>query len=326
MKLKKLLTGALLLLPALMHAQDDAKYLAGAVPEENGKVVFTTQLAIEKPKAEVYQTMKNWADGLVNREETIEKKTRVAYTNEEKGEIVVAAEEWMTFSSTGLALDRTRVYYNLRINCEDNSAKVQMLNIRYLYDENRNGGQRLSAEQQITDKEALNKDKTKMYKTIAKFRIKTIDLKDELFDSASKAFGSQTITTARIITGPGPAVISNQQAQAEEDAKKAEEAAAKAKEEKRLAEEAAAKAKEEKRLAEEAQKATAKVQSSVQKDTVTFTLQTDSPTAELLQKTGKATLTIISESGTAQVLQFQKRSEEKSKDGKICTFTGELSK
>ncbi|MDO4214665.1 MAG: hypothetical protein Q4D12_01940, partial [Bacteroidales bacterium] len=62
------------------------------------------------------------------------------------------------------------------------------------------------------------------------------------------------------------------------------------------------------------------------KDLVTFTLQAGSPTAELLQKTGKATFTIISENGTAQVLQFTKIKEEKSADGTTCTFQGELSK
>ena len=33
-----------LFIPALLWAQDDSKYLAGAVPVENGKVVFAKEI------------------------------------------------------------------------------------------------------------------------------------------------------------------------------------------------------------------------------------------------------------------------------------------
>ena len=56
-----------------------------------------------------------------------------------------------------------------------------MSNIRYLYDEHRNP-QRLKAEDWIVDEESLNKKKTKLLPIRGKFRRKTIDRKDFLFN------------------------------------------------------------------------------------------------------------------------------------------------
>ncbi|MBQ9287868.1 MAG: DUF4468 domain-containing protein, partial [Bacteroidaceae bacterium] len=165
MRLKTMIMGVLMLLPLAMQAQEPAKYLAGAVPEVNGKVLFTTQLAVDNNKSEVFQTMEKWAESLTSRNTAIENKNRIAYKDEDKGEIVFSGEEWMVFTSSGFSLDRTRIYYNLRILCENNLATIQMVNIRYLYDENRNGGERYSAEELITDEECMNKDKTKLLKT-----------------------------------------------------------------------------------------------------------------------------------------------------------------
>lgn len=206
MRLKTMIMGVLMLLPLALQAQEPAKYLAGAVPEVNGKVLFTTQLSVDNNKSEVFQTMEKWAESLTGRNTAIGNKNRIAYKDEGKGEIVYTGEEWMVFSSSGFSLDRTRIYYNLRILCENNLATIQMVNIRYLYDENRDGGERYSAEELITDEECMNKDKTKLLKTIGKFRRKTIDLKDELFLDASKAFGFSETTTAQIV-GVAPAPI-----------------------------------------------------------------------------------------------------------------------
>lgn len=315
--MRKLITLFFLLLPALLQAQEDlSKYMAGAVPEENGKVVFTTQLAVDGlDKAGMMQHMKVWAESVCKRKETIDNKSRVVYADDGKGEILVNGEEYMVFSDHGISLDRTRIYYNLRINCEDGKCRIQLLNIRYLYDENRDGGIRYSAEEVISDKECLYKNNTKMYKSIAKFRIHTIDFKDALFADASKAFGYQEQTTAKqIVVTPAPAP-------------KPVEVAAKPAEAAKPVE--TAKPAETTKPAEEMQKRTHVAVNPAevsQKDKVVFTLQVDSPLLQLLEQSGKATLTVISENGTAQVLQFHKAHTEKSADGKTCTVSGELSK
>ena len=53
-----------LFIPTLLWAQEDSKYLAGAVPVENGKVVFAKEInAPSFSKDEVYDKMLDWADG-----------------------------------------------------------------------------------------------------------------------------------------------------------------------------------------------------------------------------------------------------------------------
>ena len=52
-----------LFIPTLLWAQEDSKYLAGAVPVENGKVVFAKEInAPSFSKDEVYDKMLDWAD------------------------------------------------------------------------------------------------------------------------------------------------------------------------------------------------------------------------------------------------------------------------
>lgn len=352
MRLKTMIMGMLMLLPMTIQAQEPAKYMAGAVPEVNGKVVFSTKLAVDNmSKSQVYLTMEKWAESLTSRGTAIENKNRVAYKDEGKGEIVYTGEEWIVFSSSGFSLDRTRIYYNLHIFCENNLATIQMVNIRYLYDENREGGERYNAEELITDKECMNKDRTKLIKSVAKFRRKTIDLKDELFQDASKAFGYSESTTARFV-GVAPAPIQRTDVQAEQKAeeprhtppvvktmpektKKVSNAAEK--KEETAAEKPAMTPpvvktmpeKKEKKKEEKTEKPRMTppvVKTMPAKDTLSFTVKSDSDIAKLLEQTGKATITVISENGTAQMLQFKKTDTEKASDGKTTTFTGTISK
>lgn len=311
-----------LLFPLLVQAQNESKYLVGAVPEENGKVVFTTQIVTEgHNKASVMQHMKAWAEKVCKRKEVIDHKSRVVITDEQKGEIVVTAEEYMVFADHGLSLDRTRIYYYLRIFCEDNMAKIQMQNIKYWYDENRDGGTRYTAEEAISDKECLYKNNTKMYKSLAKFRIHTCDLKDELFNDAAKAFGYQESIGAKRIEPTAAPVKVMENIPTPKPIQKKEEAKPVQKKEEAKPVELANEDGMVKRthIAYQPERAPAK-------ETVTFSVQTNSALYDLLEKSGKATITVISENGTAQVLQFLKIKKENGENSNSCTFTGELSK
>lgn len=319
MRLKTMIMGVLMLLPLALQAQEPAKYLAGAVPEINGKVLFTTKLAVDNNKSEVFQTMEKWAESLTGRNTAIGNKNRIAYKDEGKGEIVYTGEEWMVFSSSGFSLDRTRIYYNLRILCENNLATIQMVNIRYLYDENRDGGERYSAEELITDEECMNKDKTKLLKTIGKFRRKTIDLKDELFLDASKAFGFSETTTAQIV-GVAPAPVRRTDVQAEQ---KPEEPRRTPPVVKTMPEKTE---KKEEKASEKPKMTPPVVKTMPAKETISFTVKADSDLAKLLEQTSKATITVISENGTAQMLQFRRTGTEKSTDEKMKIYTGTISK
>ena len=72
-----------LFIPTLLWAQEDSKYLAGAVPVENGKVVFAKEInAPSFSKDEVYDKMLDWADGFFS-----EDGNRVVYSDKAKGDI-----------------------------------------------------------------------------------------------------------------------------------------------------------------------------------------------------------------------------------------------
>ena len=76
----KQLLFALLFIPALLFAQEDQHYLAGAVPVADGKVVFTREInAPSLSKAQIYQQLLKWGQENFNTKES-----RVAYKMRQK--------------------------------------------------------------------------------------------------------------------------------------------------------------------------------------------------------------------------------------------------
>ena len=177
---------------SMLMAQNEPKYMEGAVPLIDGKVNFTTEMSTGTMSKEViYETLLNWAN---NRFQQTDKfKARILYSNAEEGTIAANGDEHIVFSSTALALDRTRINYQLFFFCEDGKCKISMTRIRYHYQEERDGGEKYNAEEWITDEMALNKAKTKLAPICGKFRKKTIDLKDELFAEMRSALGNKMI-------------------------------------------------------------------------------------------------------------------------------------
>ena len=200
-----------LCLPLFAFAQNDNKYLEGAITMAEGKVTFSTQISTPSmTKEEIFQTVLDWANKRFQPNEKMN--ARVLYQNEEKGSIAIGGEEYIVFSTSALALDRTRIYYQMRILCENGKCDINMSRIRYWYDEARDGGEKYEAEEWITDKWALNKDKTKLSPITGKFRKKTIDLKDELFKEIRTVLGDKMIEldTAQAPVTPQPKVAVSQ--------------------------------------------------------------------------------------------------------------------
>ena len=190
--MKKILSILLLALPLVLFSQTDSKYLEGAVPVIEGKVKFTTEMNCSSMSREqIYETLLTWANNRFKPESNAN--ARVLYSNAEKGNIAIAGDEFIIFSSTSLALDKTRIYYNLIIQSETGKCNIEMSRIRYWYEEDRNGGEKFSAEERITDELAVNKAKNKLYPIFGKFRRKTIDLKDELFKDIQSTLGNKMI-------------------------------------------------------------------------------------------------------------------------------------
>ena len=203
--MKKILFLMLLCLPFIAMAQTDPKYLAGAITMNDGKVSFKTEIqAPSLTKDQLYGTMLKWATERFKPEGKFN--ARVLYTNEDEGTIAAGGEEYLVFSSSALSLDRTRIYYQLFITCENGKCDIEMTRIRYWYDEARDGGEKYSAEEWIVDDMALNKSKTKLAPICGKFRRETIDLKDTLFKSIQDTLGNKVLNNSQIAVAPAPGV------------------------------------------------------------------------------------------------------------------------
>ena len=190
--MKNIIASLLFCLPLLIHAQTDNKYLEGAITLKEGKVTFSTEMMVPAmTKEQIYETLLNWAN---KRYQPTEKmNAKVLFQNPEEGSIAIGGEEYLVFSSSALSLDRTRIYYQMKILCENGKSNIEMSRIRYWYDEARNGGEKYEAEKWIVDQWALNKSKTKLAPICGKFRKMTIDLKDELFKEIQSVLGNKMI-------------------------------------------------------------------------------------------------------------------------------------
>ena len=184
-------------LPATVFADstkdkdDDSKYLAGAVPEVDGKVVFTKEFSIPgMSQEEIFKRMQNWMEARLKKNEN---NSRVVYTNPEEGQIVGTGEEWIVFSSSALSLDRTKILYQLSVVCAPEKCTMEVEKIRYNY---REGKEKYTAEEWIVDKYALNKAKTKLVRGLAKWRRNTVDFVDDLALGAAEALSASTIKKA----------------------------------------------------------------------------------------------------------------------------------
>lgn len=158
----------------------DQKYLQGAVPMVNGKVVFSKHInAPGKRAGQLYAIAKEYMEKMQKEKNQISSK--FITTDSVNNQITGVYEEWLVFKKTAIVLDRTRFTYALEVACQDGGADIQISHIRYLYDEERQP-QRFTAEEWISDKEAVNKKNTKLLPLSGKFRRKTIDRKDFLFN------------------------------------------------------------------------------------------------------------------------------------------------
>lgn len=167
----------------------DAQYLAGAVTEENGKVVFTLDMDVPQKNAQqIYDIVFNALQELTVQENQLEG-SAVALVNKQEHIIAANIREWLVFKNNFLSLDRAKFFYALIAKCSDGHLHLTMERLSYKYEEERGSRQAkdvIKAEELIADGVALNKKGTKIYRGYAKFRRKTIDRKNELFATISR--------------------------------------------------------------------------------------------------------------------------------------------
>lgn len=183
----------ILFIPAMLSAQKDSKYLAGAVPEVNGKVVYTKVIsAPDLSKEQIFQTALAWSENRF-KSDNKENLSRVLYTNAENGDIACMGEEFLTFQKTALSLDRATINYRVTIECLPGKCIVEISSIRYEYNVSyQKEPEKYTAEEWITDKYALSKNKDKLARGTGKFRSKTIDLVDNIINDIQSALGGTT--------------------------------------------------------------------------------------------------------------------------------------
>ena len=192
--MKKIFLTLMMCLPMAMMAQNtwempeqgtsvnpDQKYLVGAVPVVDGKVVFQTTIdAPGKSADQIADILRSYLTKMTKEPGQFEQ-SRIVADDSLNHEIVASYQEWLVFKATALVLDRTRLMYNIIAKCDNGKADISMTRIYYLYEEERDP-QTFKAEEWITDEEGLTKNKKKLSRVSGKFRRKTIDRKDYLFN------------------------------------------------------------------------------------------------------------------------------------------------
>lgn len=162
--------------------KEDPKYLEGAITfDEQGKIVFDTEIeAPGKSAAQLYDLVFDYMSGLTQDKES--KASRMALVNKDEDIIVNTMDEWLVFSNSFISLDRTECKYNLIAKITDGKVSLSINHINYIYEEGRQTGFKLPAEEVIIDKVALTKKKNGLARIFGKFRKKTIDRKDQIFN------------------------------------------------------------------------------------------------------------------------------------------------
>lgn len=105
--------------------RDDTRYLAGAVPVVDGKVVFSKEFQIPgMSQKQIYDTVMKWMNERLK--ENNNPDSRVVFSDEAQGTIAGVGEEWITFYSSALSLDRTWVNYQITVTCKPGSCLVEL--------------------------------------------------------------------------------------------------------------------------------------------------------------------------------------------------------
>lgn len=212
--MKRLFLIIFALLPVIASAQlnegDMSRYLAAdAVPEVDGYVQFAQKLELVPghSRQEVYQLAKNWMDGYL--------KGYDAQTNriisDKDGQIVAMGSREIVFTNNALSYDKATMNYVMTLSCSPQQAELRIERIRYVYND---GGdvKKLTAEEYITDKNAVNKKRTKLTPITGKFRKKTLDAVDEIFGSFNEGFKYHSRDGMAEIVRNAPKVMEAQQA------------------------------------------------------------------------------------------------------------------
>ena len=171
----------------------------GAIPEEGGKVVFKDVISAPgKNKEDIFNKLAQWASlryepnsmmGNDYREPNFYKNieyAKITEANKQSGEIVCQGAEELVFSVKPLVKSFTQALYLLNLHASDGKVEFRLHTLSFNVDQGEGEFLRMSAEEWISDDECLNK-KGELKRRNGKFRIKTIDMVNELKKEISEA-------------------------------------------------------------------------------------------------------------------------------------------
>lgn len=158
----------------------EPKYGPGAVPEVEGKVEWNKDITVPGASADnLFDKMVGIITEMTTSELSIKDKSFIAAVNKQEHVIAAHFEEKMTFQNATLSLDQAICRYTLVANCADGKVSLRIFRISYEY--GRDKKETIMAEDYITDSQCMNAAQTRFYRGYGKFRMKTIDRKDEVF-------------------------------------------------------------------------------------------------------------------------------------------------
>ena len=160
----------------------------GAIPEEGGKVVFKDVISAPgKNKEDIFNKLAQWASLRYEPNSMMGNDYREPnfYKNIEYAKITEAAEE-LVFSVKPLVKSFTQAFYLLNLHASDGKVEFRLHTLSFNVDQGEGEFLRMSAEEWISDDECLNK-KGELKRRNGKFRIKTIDMVNELKKEISEA-------------------------------------------------------------------------------------------------------------------------------------------
>lgn len=178
---------------ALQGAKPDLSAYAakGTVPEVNGAVAFNDVImAAGQKKEDIYAKLAQWASYRYEANSTQGVYTdanffknleyaRVKTADKQQGTIECQGAEELIFSIKPLAKNYTQAFYLLDLAVKDGQVEFSLNTLSFNVDQGEGQFERVPAEEWITDKECLDK-KGHLRRIPGKFRIKTIDLVEEL--------------------------------------------------------------------------------------------------------------------------------------------------
>ncbi|WP_165040787.1 DUF4468 domain-containing protein [Dysgonomonas sp. ZJ709] len=189
---------------SLVNAQENTKYLAGAVSETNGKVVFTKSIQPSSKLSgdELFDKVNEWAEIYFGKNNQ-NPDQRILLSDSEKKQIACIGSIDLVFAKRVLMLDKAVMSYQMILNIENDICNATIRNIKYEYNTGKDT-ETLAAEDMITDKIAVHKNGQKLNTYYGKFRTATIDSVNQIFNALNQHINGHqnTMSSSGSLTPP----------------------------------------------------------------------------------------------------------------------------